>query len=72
MIEIVFEKETVYYSTINNASIGIKVFEGTYFPYVNGKWTEDKETSLEEAFESVLKYLGISAKERKNYLIKHK
>ncbi len=72
MTEIFFEKETVYHCTVNNVSIEIREFGGTYFPYVKGKWTEDKEISLQEAFESALKYLGISAKERKNYLIRHK
>lgn len=40
-----------------------------FLPFVNNKWTEDKESNLHDAIDSCLKRLGIPKKEREQ--IKH-
>lgn len=40
----------------------------TIYPYINYKWTEDKEFTLQDGINNILMYLGVPKESRKIWL----
>lgn len=40
----------------------------TFYSYINGKWTEWKDSSLDESLDTILREIGIEKKERENLI----
>lgn len=70
--ELFIHKCNLYEFFIEGVECNIIQSGDLFNSYINGKWLEDKSSSLEEAVDCTLKHIGIKKEVRESLIIKLK